>query len=423
MASSTNLVIGLVALVVSPIAARALGTEGRGRLVAVQLVPQLLADLAALGLGFSIVHFGARHQESIGVMLRWGVRRAIAGGVLMFGVGQALASSLAGSVGSDERLIRVYLLICPLTALTIVTVESLRAVGDFRRWSVFVLLRGLAWPVAVLSGVLRADPSLGVIVVVHLALAALLLVAIGVTVARRLGPRDAAPPLGIRTFGRFGLISAVSTVPRSANSKLDQIVMTLIVSRGNLGLYAVAVGWSALTVPVMRGLTSISMPRVSSAQTTDERVARTRQLVTFGVATTIALGIAGIGVTYVVWRPLYGADFASARSAAMVLIPATLLLEFNAVLANVLRSLDRPGLVAVLETAVLAASTVALLAVLVFDEVLGPALVSLGTYALACGLYSVFIARQLGAGPRDLVDRRELVPLVTALRRRVRQAG
>ena len=403
MTSATSLGLGLVTFAVAPIAARLLGPNGRGRLVTVQLLPQLLADLAALGIGFSIVHFGSRKPRSIGTLLRWSFRPALIGSVTMFAIGQLLAGRITRGSPSDEHLLRIYLVLCPLTAFMVIAIESLRAAGDYKRWNLFLFVYGLAWPAALVVGVIPSTPSLGLIVAVHLALISAILVVVWATVLRRSWRNRDEPATTQSNYVRYGLKSAASTIPRSANAKLDQVVMSFRVRRDDLGLYAVAVGWSGLTTPIMRGLIGVSMPHLSGAAP-DQVLVRTRQLITSGLVAVGLLTVAGLAATWILWDPLYGSAYSSAISAAMVLIPAALFLEYNAVLGNILRSLDRPGLVAVLETGVLVASTIALLVSLQFDPVLGPAIVSLVTYLAACILYAIAIGRELKVRPTRLVD-------------------
>ena len=266
-----------------------------------------------------------------------------------------------------------------------------------------ILIRGLLWPVVLLLAVGVADDPIHFVVVVHLAGSVVLLVAVWVIALGRTASLDDDPSTTARSYVGYGIASASSTLPRSANAKLDQLLMTTLVSRDNLGVYAAAVGWSALTLPVIRGLSSVTMPHVSGSSDAD-RPKRVKEMVTAGLAAVVVLTGGGIAATLLLWGPLYGDSYRRALSAAVVLIPAALLLEFNAVLGNVLRSLGRPLLVTVLELTALVVSCVALLLVLSRSEVLGPALVSLGTYALATGFYVWAIARSLGRRPRELVD-------------------
>lgn len=398
----TNAGVGLVVFVVAPWAANVLGPDGRGRLTAIQLLPQMLADLSSIGLGFSIVHYGSARRDSLRGLLRWSIKPAAVATVVMFAIGQALVRPIVGDHAADVTLMRLYLLICPLTAVLVVCAEGLRALGEFGRWNLFTLARGLSWPLALVAG-LAVDPSLGRVVGVHLALVALVVAGLVVVLLRRTATRTAAPVATERDYIRYGVASAASAVPRTANAKLDQVVMSFRVSDGDLGLYSAAVGWSAITLPVMRGFAGIAMPHVSEVART-EAATRVRHIVTTALVAAAVLVVAGMAATAVLWHWRFDADFDRAFGAALILIPAGLMLEYNSILGNVLRSLERPGLVAVLEVAVLVVSTAALLVVLTHDAVTGPALVSLGTYVAACALYVVVIARTLGVPSRSLVD-------------------
>lgn len=411
----TNGSLGLIVFAVTPWAANILGPAGRGRLTAIQLVPQMLADLSSVGLTFAVVHFGSARRGSLRVLMRWSVRPAVYGTVAMFTLGQLLVWPIVGG-GSDATLMRVYLLMCPLTAVMSISAESLRSFGDFGRWNGFVFLRGLSWPVALFIGVV-GSPSIGRIVYTHLSLTALITLALVVVVRRRTADAGREPVTDPPTYVRYGLLSAASTIPRVANAKLDQVVMSFRVPDRDLGLYSAAVGWSAITLPVMRGFTGVAMPHVSEA-TAEEVPTRVRQVVTTALAATLALVVIGGLMTVLVWHLRYGDSFDGAYVAALVLIPAGLLLEYNAILANVLRSLHRPGLVAVLEVVVLVVSTLTLLAILRSSTVTGPALVSLVTYATACAVYLVAIARQLGVPVLSLFDARVLTRLAGRVRPR-----
>ncbi len=419
MTSMANFAIGGVALIVAPIVARILETEGRGRLAAIQLTPQLLADLSALGLGFSVVHFGARKTSSIGTLLRWSIKPILLGSAALMALGYVLAGPIAGGPQGDEKLLRLYLLACPIVAFTAVMLESLRANGDFGRWNGLVFARGMSWPTALLIGViLPAEPSLRRVVITHLVLLTIVFsAALIVTRSRTQSLRD-EPSSDRRSVFRFGFTSALSALPRSANAKVDQIILAAIVIREELGLYAAAVGWSALTIPVLRGLTGVSMPHVSGA-TDENRPRRVGELVSLAVGAGFVLAVVGIIVTVVAWNPLYGDKFADALPAAIVLIPAALLLELNAIFGNVLRSIDRPGLVFGVEAAVLLVASALLFPVVQMDAVLGPAILSLATYLTVGIAMIVLVARQLGVPATSLLKREYITEQIALIRTRI----
>jgi O-antigen/teichoic acid export membrane protein len=409
LTTASNGLLGLVVFVVSPWAANVLGPERRGRLAAIQLVPQMLADLAALGLGFSIIHYGSARHSSLRALLRWSFKPMVVGSLVMFAIGQIMVEPILSRSHVDVPLMRVFLLICPVTAVFSVSSEVLRALGDFRRWNVLVLVRGLLWPLSLVVGL---SGFLGItlegVLLTNLACVALLSIVSLRLAWRRTAEGSDEPSTSKRQYVRYGVFSAVSTIPRTANANLDQVIMSFSVARTDLGLYSAAVGWSSMTLPVMRGFSGIAMPHLSGA-TPEELPRRVRQIVTYSVAAVVVLTAGGLLATRLLWNLRYGVAYHRGFLAALILIPAGLFLELNAILGNVLRSLRRPGLVAIFEAVILAMSTTALFIALQFNAVVGPALVSLGTYSLASVIYCISIGRLMHVPIRSLIQPRLIV--------------
>ncbi len=400
--TGTSVLTGVIVFVAAPMAASRLGPEGRGTLATVQLLPQILATLAPAGLGFAIIHFGTQRPHSLRRLWGWSLRRCAVGSLAMMALGFAVAPLITANA-DDERMLRIYLLICPLTAFMIVPLEMLRALGRFGAWNAFTFVNKVIWPAALLIGVLQTVPSLWLVVWLHLAGSALLLVAL-VAYGRAATVGTSENPTTERSeYLSYGLKSALSTVPSSANARLDQIVMAALVSTADLGMYAAAVGWSQISQPVMRGLIAVTMPFVSGAHDR-QRAPRVRRLMTLGAAAVAVLSLGGIVATLLLWGPLYGEEFAGALSAALVLVVAALILQYNVMLGNILRSLDRPGLVTWIEAGVLVGSVLALLAVLQVSTVFGPAVVSLVAYGAAGCAYAWIIAERTDQRLRDLLD-------------------
>lgn len=400
--TGTDVITGLAVFIAAPIAAARLGPSGRGTLVAVQLLPQILADLSSVGLGFAMIHFGSRRPDSVKALWKWSLRRCALGAAILFTLGQLTVPLLANNP-SDRNMLRVYLLLCPLVAFTAVPFEAMRALGKFGQWNLFKMIRQLMWPAALLIGVLQTEPSLWLVVWLHIAGTVIILIAVGVTVWRQVKHQSSEPDTTQKSFLSYGIRSALSTIPTSANAKLDQLVMAAVVTRDNLGLYAAAAGWSQITLPVMRGLIAVSMPFISGAQA-DNQTYRVRRLNTMGILCVTVLSVGGIAATLILWRPIYGEEFYSAMSAAIVLMVATTLMQYGQLMANMLRSLERPGLVTWIEAAVLVLSTGALFVAVRVEPVMGASLVSLMTYVISSAVYVIVIARRLNTPTRDLFD-------------------
>ncbi|MEZ5239767.1 MAG: oligosaccharide flippase family protein [Microthrixaceae bacterium] len=419
--TGTSVLIGLIVFVAAPVAANRLGPEGRRNARDGPAPATDTRHAGPRGPGFLDNPLRLPQAGSLRTLWRWSLSRCALGSVVTVAFGWFVAPLITSSA-ADERMLRVYLVICPLSAFTFVPLEMLRALGRYGMWNSFTFLYRVVWPIALLIGVLQAEPSLWLVVWLHLAASALVLLVLALYCARVTSEALEEPTTDRGEYLRYGLKSALSTVPGSANARLDQIIMAGLVSTSDLGLYAAAVGWSQISQPVMRGLIAVTMPFVSGAHD-HERAARVRRLTTLGAATVAVLAVLGVAATLVLWGPLYGDAFASALPAALVLVVAALVLQYNVMLGNVLRSLDRPGLVTWIEAAVLAGSVLGLLAVLTVSTVLGPAVVSLATYVTAGAAYALIIARRTDQRPRELIDLGGALQMAAQIRRRFGRRG
>ena len=169
-------------------------------------------------------------------------------------------------------------------------------------------------------------------------------------------------------------------------------------------------------MPVMRGFTGIATPHISEAEAASA-AHPVRNIVTMLFATAGALVLGGVLVTIVLWHLRFDSDFNRAFPAALILIPAGVLLGVERDLGNVLRSLNRRGSSRCSRSrswscppSCFSSSS--------GSTVTGPALVSLGTYLAADLLYLWLIARYLGVPVGSLVDpgiiRRMIAEALTA---------
>src|SRR6266851_3508043 len=69
ISAAVNVLLAILALVTGVLAARLLGPQGRGELVAIQTWPTLIGTLALLGTGESLVYYTAQEPELAGSCL------------------------------------------------------------------------------------------------------------------------------------------------------------------------------------------------------------------------------------------------------------------------------------------------------------------------------------------------------------------
>jgi O-antigen/teichoic acid export membrane protein len=401
MTTMVDFSVGGLVFILAPVSARILGVEGRGTLAAVQLVPVLLAQFSSVGTGYSLIHFGSKHVSGIKVFLRRSLYSAVAGSLVFYVIGQLVAASIALNP-TEESMVRVYLFLCPLSALTAVMLDALRTLGLFVRWNVFTALRLLIWPISLLVGILQTPPSMWLIILLHLSLAAALLVILSVEIWRVFGVSSETIDEGsididevtTRKYIKFGLNSLLGTIPAAANARLDQVIMISLVAKEELGLYAVAVGWSYITVPIMRSFALVTQS-LTSSKVGEAQKDYIQKVITVGAVTGVLVLVPSWALTLILWAPLYGQEYRSALASAMVMLLVSTLLQQNALLANMLRSFESPTTVSMVEFPILLVGIPLLFIALKFEPVLGATLVSLATAVTANILFMHNINKKL----------------------------
>jgi O-antigen/teichoic acid export membrane protein len=202
---------------------------------------------------------------------------------------------------------------------------------------------------------------------------------------------------------RFGLPSAVTSIPLTINLQLDQLLIIAFLPARSLGLYVVAVSWSGGVAPLLSALGTVLFPNVSAERDTG----RQGQL----LATALqggALVAAVISAPFLLLAPLglplvFGSGFAPSIPSALVLVPAGAILAWARIAEAGLQGLGRPSTVLIAEL-VAAVVTVAALPVLLHAfGIFGAAVASLLGYSTAAIYTVAAISHSTNQSIRSLV--------------------
>ena len=202
-----------------------------------------------------------------------------------------------------------------------------------------------------------------------------------------------------RSLIRYGLASMAGANAPVETLQIDLAVVGLLLSRYELGLYAVGSAFDNLPGILVQGVGMIELPRLAGAPTREARRAiMNRSLVlavsVAGAATAFTEGIVG-------WLlpAAFGAAFAGAVAPARVLILAGFFMGMRRIFVIFLQGVGRPGrtglgeMVAFVTLLVLAALLVPVL------HLVGAAIALLGA-AVAANLYLAWVVRgEIGAPP------------------------
>jgi O-antigen/teichoic acid export membrane protein len=379
---NTNVALAVLAAATGVLSARLLRPAGEGQLAAIQTWPILLGTLAMLGFDSALVYFISRNPERgrqltstaslIGVLSSLAV-----GAVAWF----ALPFVLRAQPPQVVSAARVFLLIGAIYAVVGIPHGSLRGANSFTAWNLFRIAPGLAWLCILIISWFIGHPNAIPLSRWYLGGTLVCGLPFLVVVNRKLqGPLKPDARL-VPEMLRYGLPSAITSIPLTINLRLDQLLIIGFLPARLLGLYVVAVSWSSGVAPLLQALGIVLFPHVSAERDTD----RQGHL----LATALQTGVLVAAVTSVPFMLLapfglplvFGSSFAPSIPSALVLVPAGAILAWARIAEAGLQGLGRPTIVMIAEV-VAAVVTLAALPVLLHTYgIFGAAVASLLGYS------------------------------------------
>ena len=164
-------------------------------------------------------------------------------------------------------------------------------------------------------------------------------------------------------LARYGLAQLAAVTPTTVNNYLDQLVLSQLVSPADLGRYAIAASVTMVPVPLVSAIGNVAFPRLAArrAAVGDERRMALAAAASAGMAAAILVPIAGSA--YWLIPAVFGSGYRGSVPLVWILTPGGIFLACGQVTGDLLRGLNRPGLVAAAQ-GLAAIGTVTLLIVL-----------------------------------------------------------
>lgn len=380
--STGNLTIAFLSALGGILAARLLGPEGRGELAAAIVWASILGTVAQVGLPQALTYFTAAESAAVGAIFR---------AMLLLCAMQSLAILLIGWIAAQLILpkaepnvvdaVQIYLLSIPLS--TAVTYMATIAQGA-RRFKVFRALRVmpavvyvLVFVFAYLFGVRESRQ------VLYLLLLGQLLVALWAFwfFYHRVHPIGFFEWPWVPKLLRYGLQSYPASLSWMANARIDQFIMSALVSVESLGQYAVAVSYAGVVFPLLGAVPMVLFPHIARGS---RETAGPKIMVGLGVSVLVALAAAIVlaAISRYAIPLLFGAQFNPAVLPAVILLAGTIVLGANYVLSDGLRGLGRPLIPSIGEFVGLLITILALFLLLPRLGMLGAAWASVLSYTV-----------------------------------------
>ena len=325
-------------------AARLLGPQGRGELAALILWPSVLVMLFSLGINQAIVfHTGQNHQ---------GISE-VGTAAALIGLAQSLAVVLVGLLVIPLALHRyspevrhwavIFLFSAPFLMFSGYPANLLQGKLDFRSFNAIRTIAPLCYALglAILLLLRRADLRS---VVAFQILGYVLALAGGCWILwRKVALRFSLQKQVVKSLLSFGWKTQVASVTSYINQRVDQLLLSLLVSPRELGLYVVAV-----TVSLALGFLPQASAIVTLAAGSNLPRADARAVIANSFRTSLVWLLAGCTALFVVAPGLitlvFGPGFAASGLACRILLPGSIALGLNQVLYEGARSMNDPAL-------------------------------------------------------------------------------
>lgn len=383
IAAALNSVNGLII-------ARLLGPTGKGDFAAVSAYFGLTILIFEVGIGSSVVYFVSKNHEPRADLVRTAAIMLLPLGILAAISAEAVGLSLQGIMSGRSAAFMV-LPLAILTSFASAPPTSALQSLDIRRWNRIRLSQPAIFLTLTVSVALRT--TLTVTLVVYL-LSVSLFVQMAWTwyICNRKHSRRGRLDTGfLLPMLRFGAINLASSAPNALNSRVDQLILAVMVPAAELGQYSVAVSLSLLATPLVSAFGYVAFPSLARG----ERIHDTIKWVTRGsliLSITICAATAAVGPWLV---PLVlGPAYDMVVKLLLILAPGAAVVAVNQVLGDVLRGLGHPGLVALCEWAGLVCTVIGLVLLVPHWGAVGAAVTSTVTYLVVFSLLRASVARQ-----------------------------
>ena len=400
--------IALAGFMSGLILARVLGPEGRGQFATVVLWPTVLATFGELGLGFTLAYFAGKSRESIDGLwtLAW-VASLLVGGMVSLAGLMILPSQLT-LTGMALAALQWNMITVPVMMLSGFLAYLLLGSGylfEFnlvRACSAICYTFGIVGVVVVgLSGI---NTFTAVFVIAQCASCGLAIV----FVFFRLHPAWRWQPQLIKPVFKYATKTYASGLMAQANLRLDQLIMTIVISPIQLGLYVVAVAVSGIASPLYNAVAIVVLPRVIRSANRliggYEAIRHMKIMFFSGVPITVVLCILMPWILPV----LFGNEYQLSILPAQILLVAAFFQGGVIVLGHSLRGLEYPGRTTISEGVGLLLTIILLFALLPILGILGAAIASLVAYMMVAFMQLYFIINVSGIKWSDLCCSRHM---------------
>jgi O-antigen/teichoic acid export membrane protein len=385
------------------LSARMLGPIGRGDYAAIIIWPSAIASFLAFGVNQAIAyHLG---QRSFTVS-------EVATGASFIGLIQCALSILIGLAAIPFVLAYhsttvlhlgiIFVLATPALIFSMYTANIFQGMQDLAKFNLIRTLAPLTYAICLLTLFLIHEGTLSAIIASQIVG---YIAAFGIGVAmvfHCLRPRVLWNSSNVPCLLHFGARTQGLSVAYFVNQRIDQLVLSLLVTPKELGLYAVAVSLSTSIafLPQAAGIVAFSR---GSGQHVEEAMQTAGVAFRTSLIWLLIVCVLLFAIAPQLIRIVFGPTFEGSILACRILLPGALVTGLNFVLYSAASALGRPGLASYAEGASVLVTTVGLYLLVPRYGYVGAAIVSSAAYTVSFVIMLTLAHRCLNLSLKSLI--------------------
>lgn len=388
--------------------ARALGPAGRGELAAMILWPLFVANITTLGIPSSLIYYLRNRSEERPQLIASGFLMTTVLGIAAAAFTMPLLPLWLHQYSpSVIHAAQLFLITVPICSVTLAGRAVLEASHDFSASNAIQIFTPLATLLGLLCffAVRHFNSLTAGLAYIAASIPAFLFMMFRV---RRVCPQFGVVQMSvIRRIIGYGIRSYGIDLLGTLALQVDQVLVVSLLIPSAMGSYVVALSLSRTLNLFQNSVVMVLFPK-AAGQTISDVVAMTGDAVRASGIVTVLCGIPVCLAGPMLLRLLYGSEYLSAVGALRILVLDVILSGATYVLAQAFMSLNRPGVITILEAIGLSLSIPMMLVLIPRFGIYGAAVSLLtSTVARLIFVYSGFRIFLKTEPPRIIPDERD----------------
>lgn len=380
---STNILFLAFSVVTSLLSAWALGAEGRGELAIITMWLFIFTLAGTLGLPYAHRYWAARKPEWNSQIFSNTIIYTMIASVFVFIAGWVLIPYIISEQKSEIIfLTQLFLVNVPIIFLNELFRGQLEGAKLFGWMGIarlsFISSQAVSYVILYTFGLLSLQNALIVVVFGQILAASVMFTGI----RRELKPKWIPD---FKIFAKeinYGVRSYFGIVTEFAVWRLDQVMLTALVSSTTVGLYAVAVAIAEITATLASSVSDALLPELAASDNRTEAIlllGKSLRLTLYAqLLTLIPFWIAAPYMLHYV----FGAEFVAATGALRLLFIASIIWSAGLILISGLNGFGNPGLSTIARVSS-AVTTIILLVIFLPERgMIGAAIASIAGYSV-----------------------------------------